>query len=120
MFELQNQQALVDANVDSWDNYFNSLESGQKYLVDFVQNTDIQNASTEDLIKANQAARQSAIDHNAALQQQTLGAKAAAVGMNLLKTALNSIAYMAIIQAVIAVANIIISKFDEVVNAYQI
>ena len=48
----------------------------------------------------------------------SIGARAAAA-TGVLKTALNSIAYIAIIQAVIAVANTIITKFDEVVNAYQ-
>ena len=49
----------------------------------------------------------------------SIGAKAAAAGMNLLKTALNSIAYMAIMQAIMALANVIITKIDEVVNAAE-
>ena len=117
--ELQNRQALIDANVDSWDNYFKTLDNGQKYLVDFVQNTDLQKASTEDLIKANQAARTSAIAHNAALQQQTIGAKAAATGLKLIKTALSAATYFVITQAVVTLANTIITKFDDIVNAYQ-
>ncbi len=48
----------------------------------------------------------------------SIGAKAA-VGLNLLKTALNSIAYMAIIQLISTLANTIITKFDDIVNAYQ-
>ena len=55
--ELQNRQALVDANVDSWNNYFKTLDDGQKYIVDFVQNTNLQKASTDDLIKANEQAQ---------------------------------------------------------------
>lgn len=113
-------QTQVNSGTTTWNEYFDVFkEKNQGYLVDFVQNTDLQKASTEDLIKANQVARQSAIDHNTALQKQTIGAKAAAVGINLLKTALNSIAYMAITQALVTFANAIITKFAEVVNAYQ-
>lgn len=117
--ELQNRQALVDANVDSWNNYFKTLDDGQKYIVDFVQNTNLQKASTDDLIKANEQARASAIAHNAALQQQTIGARAAATGLKLIKTALSAATYFVITQAVVTLANTIITKFDDIVNAYQ-
>ena len=114
--KLQEMQAQVKSGTTTWNEYFDVFkEKNQGYLVDFVQNTDLQKASTDDLIKANQSARQSALDHNAALKQQTLGAKAAAAATGLLKTALNAIAYYAIAQAITS----IISRFDELVNAYQ-
>lgn len=70
-------------------------------------------------MKANKAARQSALDHNAALQQQTLGAKAASAGMGMLKGVLNTLAFTAIATAVSAMAEAIITKITEVVNAYE-
>lgn len=116
---LQDWQKAVDKGTKTWDSYFKTCKDGRSYLIDFVQNTDLQKASTEDLIKANEAARQSALAHNAALKQQTLGAKAATVGLNLLKTALNTAAFMAITTAIITVANTIITKFSDIVNAYE-
>lgn len=113
-------QTQVSSGTTTWNKYFDVFNrKNQKYLVDFVQNTDLQKASTEDLIKANQAARQSALDHNAALQKQTLGAKAAATGLQLIKTALSAATYFVITQAVVTLANTIITKFDDIVNAYQ-
>ena len=49
----------------------------------------------------------------------SVGAKAAAAGMGLLKTAFNTVAYFAIVQAASAVLNLIITKIDEVVNRTQ-
>ena len=118
-----NKLLKVDKQVLSgkktWHNYFSALKEGEEWQIDFVKNADLQKASLDDVKVAYESARQSAIDHNTALQQQTLGFKAATAAANVLKTAFNAIAYMAIIQAVIAVANTIITKFDEVVNAYQ-
>ncbi len=89
-------------------------------VIDFIKNTEnLSKVTGEDLIKANESARKAAIAHNAALNQQTAGAKAAAAATSVLKTALNAIAYTLITQAVITFANTIITKFDEVVNAYQ-
>ena len=116
---LQDWQKAVDNGTKSWDNYFKTCKDGRSYLVDFVQKTNLQKAKAEDLVKANKEARQSILDHNEALQQTTLSSRVASAGMGILKTALNSIAFMAITQAVITLANTIITKFDDIVNAYQ-
>ncbi len=49
----------------------------------------------------------------------SIGAKAAATGLKLIKTALSAATYFAITQAVVTLANTIITKFDDIVNAYQ-
>ena len=116
---LQEMQAQVNSGTTTWNEYFDVFkEKNQGYLVDFVQKTDLQKASTEDLIKANEAARQSALDYNKALKQQTLGARAAVVGLDIAKAALNSLAYAGIAAAITAMANAIITKITEIVNAY--
>lgn len=87
LIELQQQQKLVDAGSSSWQEYFSSLEDGQKWQIDFVQNTDLQKASLDNVKVAQDNARQAAITHNASLKQQTLGAKAAELGFKALRIA---------------------------------
>ncbi len=86
----------VKSGSGSWQKYFNGLGEGEKWQIEFVQNTDLQKASLSDVKKAYDSARQSALDHNAALKQQTLGAKAASAGLSLLKTAGNAVVSMGI------------------------
>lgn len=66
----------------SWDEYFDTCKGGNEYIIDVVKSTDdLSKLTGEDLVAANQKARASAIAHNNALKQQTLGAKAANVAM---------------------------------------
>ena len=97
---LQQQQKSVDLNIGSWQNYFNELKEYEKWKIGFVQKTDLQKASTDDVIKANQEARKAALDHNAALKQQTLGAKAASAGMKALSIAGNLVAGIAVAKGI--------------------
>lgn len=94
--KLQKEQILVNANKKTWQDYFNGLRDGEKWQIEFVQNTDLQKASLDDVKGAYNSARESAIAHNAALQQQTLGAKAATVATKALAIAGNMIAMWAI------------------------
>ncbi len=111
----------INKNKSSWNDFNNKLTSDEKeYIPNLIKNTeDLSKVTGEDLVKANKEARQSILDHNEALQQTTLSSRVASAGMGILKTALNSIAFMAITQAVITLANTIITKFDDIVNAYQ-
>ena len=112
--ELAQQIVNIDKTKGSWQKYFKVLEKGNHSdVIDFIKNTDnLSKITGEDLVKANEAARQSALAHNAALQQQTLGARAATAAAGVLKTALSAIAYFAITQGI----SFIITKIDEVVN----
>ena len=110
--ELQDIQAQVNAGTTSWNNYFKTYNGAKRYIVDFIQKTDLQKASVEDLINANKAARESAIAHNNALKQQTLGAKAATVATKVLSATLNSIAMIAIGEAISA----LISGIDYLIH----
>jgi len=94
---LQSIQSQVNKGTITWNDYFNTFKgTNQEYLIDFVQNTDLQTASTEDLVKANQQAREAAIAHNQALKQQTLGAKAGQIALKGLALAGNMLAMLGI------------------------
>lgn len=89
---LQNLQAIqsqVDAGTRSWNDYFSRLNTDEQWQIDFVQNTDLQKASTNDLIKANDAARKSILAQNNAIKSQTLSAKAGSVALKALSMAGN-------------------------------
>lgn len=73
---------LVKNGTKTWDEYFDTCKGGNEYIIDVIKNTDdLSKLTGEDLVSANQKARASAIAHNNALKQQTLGAKAANVAM---------------------------------------
>lgn len=77
----------------AWQDYFNTLDNGEEYIIDVIKSTDdLSKLTGEDLVAANQKARASVIAHNNALKQQTLGAKAANVAMKGLALAGNMIA----------------------------
>ncbi len=82
----------------TWQDYFDTLENGaEEYIPDVIKNTDdLSKLTGDDLVEANQQARQSALAHNEALKQQTLGAKAAKIGMQALATVSNMFIGMAI------------------------
>ena len=87
--DLQQQQNLIDITKGSWSDYFKEFKEGEKWQIEFVQNNDLQKASLDDVKKSYEGARQSAIDHNNALKQQTLGAKAATVATQALAAVCN-------------------------------
>ncbi len=78
---LNDWDKAVKTGSKSWQDYSDSLDENHKWIARWGQETEGQIRTTDDLVQANQKARQAAIDHNAALKQQTLGAKAASVAM---------------------------------------
>ena len=75
--ELVEQIVEVDRAKGSWQGFFDTLNDGEKYVIDLIKNTnDLSKLTGDDLVKANKQARQSAIAHNTALKQQTFQAKA--------------------------------------------
>lgn len=113
---LTQQQSLIDKTKGSWTDYFNNLGEGEKWQVEFVQNTNLQKASLNDVKKAYYSARDGAIAHNAALKQQTPSAKAGEVALKGLAIAGNMIAFWAI-SKVLQVAT---EKITELANASEI
>ena len=90
--------AQVKSGTTTWQDYFSNLKDNQKWQIDFVQNTDLQKASLDDVKVAQDNARQAAIAHNAALKQQTLGAKATKVAMSALATVGNMLLVTALMK----------------------
>lgn len=118
LFKLENG-GLSDDQVEiltNWNNKIKETGITQDELNKIFANAD---EATQKYFKNLNGAPATLDGLAKATGKVSIGAKAAAVGINLLKTALNSIAYMAIMQAIMAVANAIITKFKEVVNAYQ-
>lgn len=79
----------VKANKMSWQDFSNTLDDNQKWIAKWGEETQGSIRTQTDMVKANQQARQSALAHNEALKQQTLGAKAASVAMKALTTVMN-------------------------------
>lgn len=83
---LQEIEIASKTNTSVWQEYFSTLSDGQKWQIEFVKNNDLQKTSTEDLVKANQQARASALAHNEAIKAQTFSAKAGKVALQALAT----------------------------------
>ena len=113
--KLTQQQNTINTTKGSWSDYFKNLGEGEKWQIEFVQNTDLQKASLDDVKKAYDAARDGAIAHNAALKQQTLSAKAGQVALKGLAIAGNMIAMWAISEVIGGV----ISYLDELSHKAQ-
>ena len=71
------------------------------YIVDLIKNTDdLSKLTGEDLVKANQQARASALAHNEAIKAQTFSAKAGKVALQALAMAGNMLIGWAIIKGI--------------------
>lgn len=66
----------VDSEINSFQELYDTGNKQNQWIAEYAQATKGQIRSVDGVIAANKAARQSALDHNAALKQQTLGAKA--------------------------------------------
>lgn len=73
----------------TWQKLFDTLPEGQKYFAKLGQQMEGQIITNEGVAKANENARQAALTHNAALKQQTLGAKATTLALKGLSIAAN-------------------------------
>ena len=87
--ELQIYDRETRSGTAFWPDKFKNYGDNEKWLTSFVQNKDLQHASPEDLIEANEKAREAAIAHNEAIKAQTLSAKLGQTAMNGLSMALN-------------------------------
>lgn len=92
--------SAVSENKTTWQKLFDTLPEREKYLAQLGQQMEGQIITTEGVTKANHAAREAALAHNAALQQQTLGAKATSAALKTLSIAGNMIAMFAISEAI--------------------
>ncbi len=81
--------SAVSENKTTWQQLFDTLPESEKHFSQLGQQMEGQIITEEGVIKANQKARESALAHNAALKNLTLGAKAAKVATKALAMAGN-------------------------------
>ena len=93
-----NEASKIDPT--AWQKYFDTLAEGEKWQTKFVQENDLTKVSLDDVKNAHNAARQSAIAYNNGLEQMTIGAKAASVGLKALSIAGNMVAMWAITKGI--------------------
>lgn len=88
--KMLQQITTINQAKGSWSSYFSELkEQGQSCIVDLIKNTDdLAKLTGEDLVKANQTAREAAIAHNNALKQQTLSTKIGTIALQAFTLAL--------------------------------
>lgn len=111
--EIFAQEELIDSE-HTWEDYFETLEDGGKeYIPDLIKNTeDLSKLTSEDLVNANQAARNTALAHNAALEKQTMSAKAGKIAMSGLAMAGNMFVDMLITKGI----ELAVTAIDKYVN----
>lgn len=114
---IQAQSIAVTNGTSNWQDYFQKLNiQGQKHITELIKNTkDLSKLTGDDLVQATNAARESALKHNAALQQETLGAKAATLGLEALSVVGNALISMGISFAISA----IIKGIDNLAHSAQ-
>lgn len=114
---IQAQSIAVTNGTSNWQDYFQNLNiQGQKHITELIKNTkDLSKLTGDDLVQATNAARESALKHNAALQQETLGAKAATLGLEALSVVGNALISMGIGFAISA----IIKGIDNLAHSAQ-
>lgn len=119
--EIFDWDELVKNGDKTWSDYFDTLEDGaEEYIPDLIKNTDdLSKLTGDDLVQANQNARQSALAHNAALKQQTLGAKAAKFAMQALATVGNMVVSTLIAKGISKLINIETEALENAQKAYE-
>lgn len=110
---IQAQSIAVTNGTKNWQDYFQKLDvKDRKHIIDLIKNTkDLSKLTGDDLVQATNAARESALKHNAALQQETLGAKAATLGLEALSVVGNALISMGIGLAISAIIKGVSSLF---------
>ena len=74
----------------TWEDYFDTLGNGEQYIVDLIKDTDdLSKLTGQDLVAANENARNAVIAQNEALGQQTIKARAGRLGLQALAMAGN-------------------------------
>lgn len=92
LITLQKFQEEINKTKGSWDDYNDKYKNGREYLLNYAKSNNVLEASVDDIKNANLRNRESTIMYNASLKQQTLGAKAASLGMKALSIAENMVA----------------------------
>lgn len=109
-------EKMIQNSNNTWEEYFNTCKNGKEYIIDLIKNTDnLSMLTSEDLVNANQAARDSAIAHNEAIKAQTLSAKANQAAFQALATAGNMLLMWGISQVIQSA----VTAIDKYVNRLE-
>lgn len=128
--EIFDWQEDIANGETTWEKFFETCKGGNEYIIELIKTTDdLSKLTGEDLVKANQQARASALAHNEAIKAQTLSAKAGSVALKALSIAGNMLAVWAITKgielAVKGIDNIAHSaehckeRVDELMTSYK-
>ncbi|MDE7355001.1 MAG: hypothetical protein K2O06_18435 [Acetatifactor sp.] len=90
----------VASGTATWQDYFSKLDDSKIWIKEFIQSTDLQKATMEDVKKAYENARASAVDHNKSLKENTLSAKAGKTALKALASAGSMLASWAFAQGI--------------------
>lgn len=105
-----NYETLVKQNKKSWQDYFDTLDDSENYLVNLIKNTDdLSKLEGKDLVDACNNAREAALNHNLELQNMSFSAKAGKVALKGLVMAGNMLATWAVSKAI----ELVVQKFDD-------
>ncbi len=86
-----NWQKDVNNNKKTWQEYFDTFDNGDDYIVKLIKNTeDLSKLESQDLVDACQEARESVLNHNQALENMSLKSKAGKVALQALSAAANT------------------------------
>ncbi len=97
--------SLVSAGQSTWQQLYDTKPADQKYLVQLGQQMEGLIITEQEVIRTNQAMRQSALEHNAALKAQTLSARAGKMAFQALSAAGNMLLFTAVMEGVQFVVN---------------
>ncbi len=111
--KLQQTSEKAESDSNAWQKYFGTLEEGEKWQEKFVQANDLTKVSLDNVKNAQNDAKKAAIAYNKRLQQMTIRAKAAELGMKALSMAGNLIVSWAIGEAI----SLAVKGLDNFVNA---
>ena len=98
--KIKKMSSDVAEGKTTWQKLYDTLPEGEKLYAKLGKEMNDQIITEEGIVQANQEARKAALAHNAALKQQTLGAKAASAGMKALSIAGNLVAGIAVAKGI--------------------
>lgn len=109
--EINKYSKKVKSGKSTWQEYFDTLNDGNRYIHSYIQSTNDSKYSTESLMEANKAAIKTQTEHNKSLEVGGLKAKAGSVAMKGLSFGLNAVSNVAasllIGSAITAIDNLI-------------
>ena len=90
--KIEATKDATDGSKVTWNDYFETLQEGQGWVKNLIQQNDVLTLTTEELTAANNAARASYARENAQLEALITTSKIAKVALGALKTVLISLA----------------------------